>query len=105
MAGVPPPPDLPAPLPGSTPGIGVGGDFSSGDLGIPPSVSICGFSIPLPSFAFSFFIPFPSYALPLPFLFSFSLVCDLDDPLDAEITFGGGRQPTGQQPDPFSQDV
>lgn len=88
--GTPPPPDAPSP---EQQGI------VSADVSFPPSPSaadICGFKIP-PSFDFSLSlnIPFPNFQLPLPFNFSLSLKCDLNDPLDAEVSFGGGRVATG----------
>lgn len=100
MAGVPPPPDLPPPAPGSSPLV-------SAEASFPPSPSaadICGFKIP-PIFVFniSINIPFPSFALPN-FQFALSLKCDLNDPIGAEVSFGGGRSPTGDTLDPIEQD-
>lgn len=71
------------------------------DLSFPPSptaADICGFKIP-PKFSFSLKIniPFPNFKLPLPFNFSLSLKCDLSDPLDVEVGFGGGKKPTGTE--------
>jgi hypothetical protein len=92
--GSPPPPDSPPPGPPPDPALpGV-----SVDVGFPPSptaASICGFAIP-PRFKFniSLSIPFPDFSLPLPFNFSLSLVCDLSNPISAEVSFGGGRTPT-----------
>lgn len=100
MAGVPPPPDLPAPAPGDSPLV-------SADASFPPSpdaTDICGFKIP-PTFVFSISlnIPFPSFQLPN-FQFALSLKCDLDDPIGAEVSFGGGRLPTGDPVDPVDED-
>jgi hypothetical protein len=91
-AGSPPPPDAPSVS---------AQDLVQVDLSFPPSptaADICGFKIP-PSFNFSlsFNIPFPNFKLPLPFNFSLSLKCSLSDPLDAEVSFGGGRKPTGAE--------
>jgi len=89
-AGSPPPPDAPSVA---------AQDLVSVDASFPPSptaADICGFKIP-PTFNFSLTlnIPFPSFKLPLPFGFALSLRCDLSDPIGAEVTFGGGRVPTG----------
>lgn len=88
--GTPPPPD--APSPGQQ-------AIVQADVSFPPSPSaadICGFKIP-PTFTLNLAlnIPFPNYKLPLPFNFSLGLKCDLNDPLDAEVSFGGGKKPTG----------
>lgn len=74
-------------------------DLVNVDLSFPPSptaADICGFKIP-PHFSFSIAIniPFPNFKLPLPFNFSLALRCDLNDPLGVEVSFGGGRKPTG----------
>lgn len=73
----------------------------SADVSFPPSptaADICGFKIPpLFNFSLTAVIPFPSFKLPLPFSFALSLKCDLSDPIDAEVTFGGGRKPTGTE--------
>lgn len=74
-------------------------DVVQADVSFPPSptaADICGIKIP-PSFQFSIAlnIPFPNFELPLPFMFALALKCDLDDPLDAEVSFGGGRKSTG----------
>ena len=74
-------------------------DVITADVGFAPSptaTDICGIKIP-PTFRFSISlnIPFPNFSLPLPFNFSLSLKCDLDDPVDAELSFGGGRESTG----------
>lgn len=88
--GSPPPPDAPPP---DDPGI------VSANIGFPPSptaADICGFKIP-PMFTFnlSLNIPFPNFKLPLPFNFSLALKCDLSNPIDAEVTFGGGKSSVG----------
>jgi len=74
-------------------------DLVDVSLKFPPSptaADICGFKIP-PKFVFnlSINIPFPNFKLPLPFNFSLALKCDLNDPLGVEVSFGGGRKPTG----------
>jgi len=90
MAGTAPPVDAPPPEAQATATV---------DAGFPPSptaTDICGIKFP-PTFTFSLSlnIPFPNFALPFPFNFSLSLKCDLDDPVDAEVSFGGGRKSTG----------
>lgn len=89
-AGTPPPADAPSLADQAS----VSADVSFSPS--PTAADICGFKIP-PTFTFSLsaVIPFPSFKLPLPFNFALSLKCDLSDPIDAEITFGGGRKPTG----------
>jgi len=89
MAGVAPPPDAPPP---EEQGI------VTADAGFAPSptpTSICDIVFP-PNFSFSFSInlPFPNFVLPT-FNFALGLNCDLNDPIDAEVSFGGGRVPTG----------
>lgn len=91
-AGSPPPSDAPSPAEQG---------LVTADVSFPPSptaADICGFKIP-PTFKFNFSIniPFPNFKLPLPFNFSLSLKCSLTDPLDAEVSFGGGRKPTGTE--------
>lgn len=90
--GTPPPDDAPPPDVQ---------DVLTVDASFPPSptaASICGFKFP-PTFSFniSINIPFPNFKLPLPFNFSLSLTCDLDNPIGAEVSFGGGRTPTGTE--------
>lgn len=71
------------------------------NLSFPPSptaADICGFKIPpVFNFSISINIPFPNFKLPLPFNFSLRLSCDLSNPLDVEVSFGGGRKPTGTE--------
>lgn len=91
-AGTPPPPDAPSVS---------AQDLVQVDASFPPSptaADICGFKIP-PAFTFNIAIniPFPNFKLPLPFNFSLALKCDLSDPLDVEVSFGGGRKPTGTE--------
>ena len=90
--GSPPPPDAP-PVTAQ--------DLVTVDLSFPKSPTagdICGFKIPpLFNFSLSLNIPLPNFKLPLPFNFSLSLRCDLSDPIGAEISFGGGRKPTGTE--------
>jgi hypothetical protein len=74
-------------------------DVVTADVGFPPSptaTDICGLAFP-PTFSFSISlnIPFPNFKLPLPFNFALSLTCDLENPVDAEVSFGGGRKSTG----------
>lgn len=91
MAGVAPPPDAPPPPPAEEGGVV---SAQAGFAASPPSASICGFGIP--DFTFSFSINLPGFDFALPnFNFALSLKCDLDDPVDAEVSFGGGRTPTG----------
>lgn len=69
--------------------------FSAPEL----NASICNFSFKLPSLSFGFSLPSLSLVLPkisLPFIipsFSFSLNCDLSNPIDvsAGLEYGGGR--------------
>lgn len=88
--GTPPAPDAPS-LEGQA--------SANASIEFPPSPSaadICGFKIP-PRFTFNLSVqlPIPNFKLPLPFNLSIALKCDLSDPLDAEVSFGGGRTPTG----------
>lgn len=91
MMGSPPPPDAPSVE------DQVEASAEASFEASPPSASLCGFGLPTFSFSLSIILP------PFPPTFNFSLFlalnCDLEDPLDAEIEFGGGRQPT-VSPDP-----
>lgn len=78
-------------------------DVVEADAGFKPSPTgsaLCGFAIP-PTFTFnvSFNNALPSFDFPPKFFFGLSLNCDLSNPIDAEIGFGGGRVPQ-QDPDP-----
>lgn len=65
------------------------------DAGFKPSPSgnlLCGFGIPL--FIFNLKLPtfkFPPFDFPPKLFFALSLNCDLSNPIDAEVSFGGGR--------------
>lgn len=89
MAGVAPPPDAPPPA---------DQDIVTADAGFAPSptpTSICNIVFP-PVFTFSFSINLPAIDFGLPnFNFALGLNCDLNDPIEAEVSFGGGRVPTG----------
>lgn len=96
--GSPPPPD--APPPETQDAITADASFEAS----PPAASLCGFGLPTFSFSIKLFIPpFPPPFPPNLALF-LSLNCDLNDPLDAELSFGGGRVPL-TQPDPDEQDT
>ncbi len=78
-------------------------DPVSADVGFEPSptgATLCGFA--LPSFSYSLSINLPSL-LPFPFPprfdYAVQLNCNLSDPFDASFGFGGGRVPTGPDPD------
>ncbi len=64
--------------------------------------ALCGFQLPSFDFPFSFNFAFPpSFAFPPAFNFSIALRCDLADPIDADVGFGGGRVgTTGLEDDP-----
>lgn len=82
--GSPPPPDAPPPEEQEQQVIDASFEPA------PTGGALCGFGIP--SFTLSIAIPFPPFPPELPnFNLSLALVCDLDDPLDAELSFGGGR--------------
>jgi hypothetical protein len=78
-------------------------DAVTADAGFAPSPSgssICGFGFPTFSFNFSFHFPkFPPFDFPPSFNFFLALNCDLSDPFEAKFAFGGGRVPTGGDPD------
>ena len=88
MAGVAPPPDAPPPAQQAV---------VTADAGFAPSptpTSICDFG--LPDFTFSFSLNLPTFSFGLPnFNFALGINCDLENPVDAEVSFGGGRKPTG----------
>jgi hypothetical protein len=83
--GSPPPPDAPA-VDVQT-GIVAEASFEAS----PTGPQLCGFG--LPSFSLSINIPFPPFPPPFPppLNLVLALVCDLDNPIDAELSFGGGR--------------
>lgn len=58
----------------------------------PTGSALCGFAIP-PLFFFNLNIPAipPLPDFPPLLFFALSLNCDLDNPLDADLSFGGGR--------------
>lgn len=66
----------------------------------PTGAQLCGFGIP--GFSFSISIPgfvFPPPGFPPVLNLALALNCDLDNPIDAEVSFGGGRV-SQQDPDP-----
>lgn len=69
----------------------------------PKGGALCGFGFP--TFSLTIAIPFPAFPPPFPppLNLALALNCDLDDPLDADLSFGGGRvaQPP---PDPDELD-
>lgn len=70
----------------------------------PTGAQLCGFG--LPGFTLSINIPpfdFPP-PFPPPFALLLGLNCDLEDPLDAELSFGGGRE-NPPESDPDEEDV
>lgn len=87
--GTAPPDDAPSPAQQDV----VAADATFGPS--PSGEALCGFALPSFSFSFSLNIPFPDFALPFPFGFALALNCDLSDPIDAEVVFGGGRVSTG----------
>lgn len=84
--GSPPPPDAP-PLAEQEQDL-----VEAGFQPSPTGSALCGWAIP-PSFFFNLNIPAipPIPAFPPQLFFALSLNCDLDNPLDAELSFGGGR--------------
>lgn len=58
----------------------------------PTGATLCGFGIPAFKFNLSFKIPkFPPFPFPPNFAFFLQLKCDLSNPIDAGVSFGGGR--------------
>ncbi len=60
---------------------------------LPGILALCGFTLPGFSFSISFSI---SFILPIPdffLLFGLSLNCDLANPIEGTVAFGGGRLP------------
>lgn len=94
--GFPPPPDGPS-VPDQI-SAGVSASFEPTTPGI---LAICGFKIPGFSFNLSFKLPIPPLPFPPLFWFALSLKCDLANPIEAEVGFGGGRVGTkGLNADP-----
>lgn len=94
--GAPPPPNYPPPADDAV----VSGQFGV-DGSSEPSATICGFGIGLPKlkFGISVFIKLPPFPPPFPTpWFTFTLQCDLSNPVDASggVAFGGGRPKTGE---------
>ena len=95
--GSPPPPDAPPPEEQEQQVVDATFEPS------PSGAALCGFGIPL----FNLSINIPGFGFPPPFPpplnLALALVCDLDDPIDADLSFGGGRvaQPID---DPDEQD-
>lgn len=81
-------PDLPTQL-----AAGVSGSFQPTTPGI---LALCGFKIPGFDFSLSFVLLLPSFDFPPSFFFLFALTlnCDLANPLEATVAFGGGRTPS-----------
>lgn len=77
------------------------------DAGFKPSptgATLCGFGLPI--FFFNVNLPsfkFPPFPFPPNFNVSLQLNCDLSNPIDAEVSFGGGRASTRDE-EPFDQD-
>jgi hypothetical protein len=98
IMGVAPPPNFPPPAEQ---------DQDIVDAGFKPSptgASLCGFGLPV--FFLSIKIPgfkFPPFDFPPKLNLSLSLNCDLSNPIDAELSFGGGRV-SQQDPDPDDVD-
>ena len=87
--GSPPPPDLPPP---PDPGSVVSA------VPVPTGAAICGFAIPGFVFGIDFKIPALPFDFPPTLFFGIALKCDLSDPLDVDVGFGGGRSPSGPDP-------
>jgi hypothetical protein len=69
-------------------------DAVQADAGFEPSptgASICGFGFPSFTFSLSFFLAWPPFDWPPTFNFFIGLRCDLSNPIDANVSFGGGR--------------
>lgn len=61
----------------------------------PEGGALCGFGFPL----FNLSLNIPGFEIPVfppPLNLTLALVCDLDDPIDADLSFGGGRVPQSQ---------
>jgi hypothetical protein len=97
MPDVPPPdaPDLPTQNAAS---------LEAGFQPSPTGAELCGFGIP----GFTLTISLPPFDFPPPFppplALLLGLSCDLDDPLDAELSFGGGRV-SAPETDPDEEDT
>ena len=90
--GSPPPQDAPPPEKQSA--ISASASFEPS----PSGSSLCGFGIP--GFSFGIGIRFPGFPeFPPKFSFGLQLKCDLSDPIDGHVGFGGGRVGT-RDPDP-----
>ena len=84
--GVPPPPNAP-PLPAQQASA-----LSASFQPSLPAPLLCGLGIPGFSFSINIpAIPFPPPWWPINLNLSLAINCDLNDPLDAGISFGGGR--------------
>lgn len=64
----------------------------------PSGATLCGFGFPFFTFNISLTIKLPPFDFPPLFFFALSLNCDLSNPIDAEVGFGGGRVGT-EDPD------
>jgi hypothetical protein len=70
-------------------------DAVQADVGFEPSptgASICGFGFPSFTFNLAFFLAWPPFDWPPTFNFFVGLNCDLSHPIDAGVSFGGGRR-------------
>lgn len=93
--GSPPPEDAPPPAQQEQQIVEAGFEPS------PKGASLCGFGFP----SFNFAINIPGFKLPdIPpkFFFALSLNCDLSNPIDVDVGFGGGRASTR---DPSPDDI
>jgi len=87
--GVAPPPDAPSPA------VQAGAEASASFEPSPSGPSLCGFGIPVFNFSLAFRLPkFPPFPFPPTFNFLLALKCDLSNPIDASVEFGGGRVAT-----------
>lgn len=91
--GSPPPPDAPSVDAQASVDASISFEPS------PSGASLCGFKFPSFSFNITFRLPSFHFDFPPSFFFALSLKCDLSNPIDAEVGFGGGRIGTTDPPD------
>ncbi len=84
--GFPPPPDAPD-VPTQV-SIGISASFEPTTPGL---LAMCGFKIPGFGFNLTFTFQLPPFQFPPLFFFALALKCDLANPIEAEVGFGGGR--------------